>query len=304
MKTLDIVIPSFQRGEVLLDTINALHKQADHFESLIIVDQTDYSANDQILKNLESLAKKGVIDFIREAKPSIPNAMNIGLLKANSDLVLFLDDDITPSESLVAEHKQTYSDSVVAVVGQILQPGEVPVTVTDYPNNQGFDADLVFPFYSDKEKTIQNCMAGNLSVNRQAAIDCGGFDTNFIAVAYRFETEFCRRLIKHSGKVFKFSPTASIDHLKIAIGGTRNKAPNFLTSILPDHSVGEYYFVMRETQGFAQCYYILRRYFGSLKARYYLLKPWWIPVRLIAELRGFFQALSLNKKGPQYIKND
>jgi len=161
MKTLDIVIPSFQRGEVLLDTINALHKQADH---------------------------------------SIPNAMNIGLLRANSDLVLFLDDDISPSESLLAQHKQAYSDDVVAVVGQILQPGEVPVTVTDYPNNQGFDADLVFPFYSDKEKTIQNCMAGNLSVNRQAAIDCGGFDTNFIAVAYRFETEFCRRLIKHSGK--------------------------------------------------------------------------------------------------------
>jgi len=304
MKTIDIVIPSFQRGEVLLDTINALHKQQDDFETLIVVDQTDYSANDTVLKSLETLAGNGIIDFIREQKPSIPNAMNIGLLAARSDLVLFLDDDIRPSEALVSQHKKGNSGGVIAVVGQILQPGEAPVTVTEYPNNQGFDADLVFPFYSDKEKIIQNCMAGNLSVDRQAAIDCGGFDTNFIAVAYRFETEFCRRLIKYSGKNFKFSPTASIDHLKIVTGGTRNKARNFLTSMLPDHSVGEYYFLMRESKGLAKWYYILRRYFGSLKARYYVLNPWWIPIRLIAEARGFCQALGLNKKGPQYIKND
>jgi len=304
MKTLDIVIPSFQRGAVLLDTINILQKQKDDFETLIIVDQTDYSANDQVLRDLESLAENGTIDFIREEKPSIPNAMNIGLLAASSDLVLFLDDDITPSETLVAQHKQAYSEEVIAVVGQILQPGEVSITITSYPSNQGFDADLVFPFYSDKERIIQNCMAGNLSVDRQAAIDCGGFDTNFIAVAYRFETEFCRRLIKNSGKLFKFSPAASIHHLKISTGGTRNKAKNFLTSMLPDHSVGEYYFVLRESKGVAKWYYVMRRYFGSLRARYYVLKPWWIPIRLIAEARGFCQALSLNKKGPQYIKND
>ena len=301
-RTLDIVIPSYQRGAILLDTIDYLHKQTEDYVSLIIVDQTVYSDGDETAEKLQSMSEQGVIQWVREEKPSIPNAMNIGLLTASSDLVLFLDDDIVPADNLISMHIAAHSDqSIVASVGQILQPNEHAKTVDVPESLESFDADLNFPFYSNTKRYIQNCMAGNLAVNREAAIACGGFDTNFIGAAYRFETEFCRRLLRHSQAHCLFSPEATLQHLKIASGGTRSKAKNFLCSILPDHSVGEYYFVLREAKGFAKIYYLLRRYFGSLKARFYLLKPWWIPVRMIAEARGFYNALLLLLNGPRYI---
>ena len=304
-RTLDIVIPTYQRGKVLLDTIEYLQSQADDYISLIIVDQTSYYDGDEVARKLQDFANQNMIQWIREEKPSIPNAMNIGLLAAESDIVLFLDDDIIPENCLVSEHIAAYSDqSIVASVGQILQPNEQAISVVLPESSDNFDADLEFPFNSNTQQYIQNCMAGNLSVNRKIAIASGGFDTNFVGVAYRFETEFCRRLLRYSQLNCLFVPSAKIQHLKVLSGGTRSKAKNFLCSALPDHSVGEYYFVLQETSGLTCVYHLLRRYFGSLKARFYLSKPWWIPVRIVAETRGFFNALVLFINGPRYIKHD
>lgn len=309
MKTLDIVIPSYQRGNVLLDTIAHLQTQSNDYISLIVVDQTDYNDQDPVAARLHELDEIGVIQWLREQQPSIPNAMNIGLLAASSDVVLFLDDDIIPADNLVSEHIAAYNDqSIVAGVGQILQPDEKPKDMPLSEVKHDFDADLQFPFYSTQQAYIRNCMAGNFSVNRKLAISCGGFDTNFVGAAYRFETEFCRRLLRFGQVRYGqanclFIPTASIQHLKAPSGGTRSKAKNFLCSILPDHSVGEYYFVLSETQGLARGYYLLRRYFSALKARFYLSKPWWIPIRIIAETRGVCKALLLFLNGPQYIQN-
>ena len=306
--TLDIVIPSYQRGHVLLDTIEYLRIQINDYTSLIIVDQTVYNEGDGVANKLQTLSEQGEINWIREDKPSIPNAMNIGLLAAESDIVLFLDDDIIPAGNLISEHLAAYSDpSIVASVGQVLQPNEQPKNINFPQSSESldeFDADLSFPFYSTAKQYIQNCMAGNLSVDRKAAIACGGFDANFVGVAYRFETEFCRRLLRHSQARCLFFPAASIQHLKVPSGGTRSNAKNFMSSIMPDHSVGEYYFVLRETKGLRRLYYLLRRYLGSLKARFYLFKPWWIPVRMIAETRGFFNALRLFLSEPKHIQND
>ena len=299
---IDIVIPTYQRAHVLLDTIDYLRNQAEDYVALIIVDQTDYIEGDEVANKLKMMSEDGVIQWVREEKPSIPNAMNIGLQKAQSDLVLFLDDDIIPTDHLVAEHIAAHADlSIVASVGQILQPNEEPKSVKMAESTDSFGADLAFPFYSNTKQYIRNCMAGNLSVDRQKAIACGGFDTNFIGAAYRFETEFCRRLLRHSQARCVFSPKATIHHLKVPSGGTRSKAKNFLCSMLPDHSVGEYYFVFKETKGLFRVYCLLKRYFGSLKARFYLSRPWWIPVRMIGEARGFYHALRLFLNGPNYI---
>lgn len=304
-RTVDIVIPTYQRGHVLLDTIEYLRSQAEDYISLIIVDQTKYVDDDNVAIQLQDLADKGFIHWVREDTPSIPNAMNIGLLTAQSDLVLFLDDDIIPADNLVSEHIAAHLDqSIVASVGQILQPNEQAKNVVVAESSDRFDADLLFPFYSSTKQYIRNCMAGNLCVNRNAAIACGGFDTNFINVAYRFETEFCRRLLRHSQARFLFFPTAVIHHLKVPSGGTRSHVKNFLCSIKPGYCVGEYYFVLCETSGFTRLYYILKTYIRAPKARFYVFKPWWIPVRMIAEARGLYLALKLFWHGPRHIKHD
>ena len=148
-------------------------------------------------------------------------------------------------------------------------------------------------------------MAGNLVVDRQAAIECGGFDQQFSGAAYRFETEFCRRMIAYTNKPFHFNPQASLNHLKIATGGTRAVVNSFLTSMSPIHSQGDYYFAMRCGKRKSEVIlYTLHRFFGCLKKRFYLYKPWWIPIRLIGETRGLYRAYVMFQQGPNLINWD
>src|SRR4029078_2122533 len=86
-------------------------------------------------------------------------------------------------------------------------------------------------------------MGGNFSIERNRALNLGGFDENFVHVAYRFEAEFAARAIAAGEKIW-FEPDASIRHIKASTGGPRSYGEH-LTTIKPSHSVGEYYYLMR-----------------------------------------------------------
>jgi GT2 family glycosyltransferase len=142
-------------------------------------------------------------------------------------------------------------------------------------------------------------MGGNFSIRKQVALDLGGFDENFVKVAYRFEAEFAERLLATRARIL-FQPTASVIHLKIATGGTRSFG-HHLTSIRPGHSVGKYYYLLMAKNA----HYRFRRFvFGPLLAvwtKHHLVRPWWIPVTLCAEFSGMGWALWLFARGPQHI---
>ena len=117
--SLAVVIPTYNRGQVLLDTISMLLKQNNRADEIIIVDQTHYVNHDPIFQTLKSYEKNGDIRFIQRQQPSIPIAMNVGLLLAQSDFVLFLDDDINIKPDFIEQHRTVIQEhSGLAHVGQ------------------------------------------------------------------------------------------------------------------------------------------------------------------------------------------
>lgn len=304
MSNISVVIPSYQRAEIVLNTIQLLLGQVVRADEILIVDQTDYVDSDPFAAQLKQLDKDGKIRWIRLDTPSIPLAMNTGLVNAKSDFVLFLDDDSSFKSTLIETYcSYLEQERSVAIVGQVIQPYEQATALpASYRAGDGIHRDLNFKFNSTEDRRIHNCMAGNLLVDKAQAQQAGGFDQQFEGVAYRFETEFCRRLIRYSGQPFLFGARASIDHLKLSTGGTRSAVPNFLTSTSPVHSQGDYYFALRESRGVERWQYILRRLISSCVARFYLRHPWWIPVRLIGECRGIIAALSKLRQAPIYLQ--
>ncbi|MEM7357724.1 MAG: glycosyltransferase [Pseudomonadota bacterium] len=301
MTDLSIVIPSFRRAPILLKTLGLLFQQSTSVKQIIVVDQTPYAQDDPYLKQLQALSAEGRIVLLQPTRPSIPAAMNRGMLAADSTYVLFLDDDIEVASNFIAAHRSALHDNPVAQVGQVLQPDQKSMVRNDnYQPGSGLYRDLNFPFNSDQPADIHNCMAGNLCVERDSAIDAGGFDENFLGAAYRFETEFCRRLTRDSGRAFSFLPSAVIHHLQYQTGGTREHANHF-TSVSAVHSMGDYYFALREAGGTERWRYIARRLVGSLKSRFYLKQPWYLPVRLLAEFSGLLQAIKYHLRGPRLI---
>lgn len=292
-----MVIPTYQREQVLVDTIKCLLRQRVRPAEILIVDQTPrHEASVQ--ENLSSWHQRGEINWIRQQKPSIPIAMNTGLKAATQAIVLFLDDDIRADQDLVAAHLEAYGKypEASAIVGQVLQPGESSANVNIDCSRSGLCADLNFPFFSNKSDWVSNVMAGNLSVRRDAALKVGGFDENFSGVAYRFETDFARRLIGARGKI-RYYPAAAIDHLRLSSGGTRSHGSH-LTSASPRHGTGDYYFAFLHGHGMERWSYSLSRFFREVRTRFHLRHPWWIPVKLLGEFRALIagRALARSKK--------
>jgi GT2 family glycosyltransferase len=214
--------------------------------------------------------------------------MNEALLAAATPVVLYLDDDVEPAPHLIAAHERAHADGAIwAVVGQILQPGEEPRHF-EQPED-----DLEFHFNHDAGCFVANVMAGNLSVKRERAIGIGGFDENFVGVAYRFETDFALRLVAAGGKVW-FSPEAGLRHLKLASGGLRSFGDH-RSSPSPAHSVGDYYFAIHHRPPLWR--YALRRLRKNAVTRYHLRHPWTIPTKVIGELRGLLLARTLARAG-------
>jgi glycosyltransferase involved in cell wall biosynthesis len=298
-----VAIPTFGRDQVLVGTIRYLLDQNPAAAEILVMDQTpkhDLSTEDQ----LRDWDEKGIIRWLRLEKPSITASMNVALREANYPIVLFVDDDIVPRIGLVGAHASVYeeSDDIWAVSGQVLQQGEEPATGLGRYTQNGLAASLDFSFYYTSRAWVQSAMAGNLSVLRERALEIGGFDENFVGVAYRFETEFCRRIWKNGGKVL-FEPAASVRHLRVDHGGIRRYGNHF-SSPSPAHGVGDYYFALRQGVDLESILYMLKRPFRETCTRFHLRKPWYIPVKWVGELSAMIWATALALSGPRYISSD
>lgn len=284
---ISVAIPTYRREQVLLDTLNYLLTLDAGPAEILVIDQTERH-EESTRQRLNELHDSGRIHWLKLETPSIPQAMNRGLLAARQDVVLFLDDDIHPEPELLAAHHAAHEqNNDVLVAGRVIQPWE---------EGRDFSAAEAFCFAGLKPAWIDEFMGGNFSVRRDTALSLGGFDENFVRVAYRFEAEFAHRW-RSAGRRIYFEPAACLHHLKDSGGGTRTYGEH-LTTWRPDHAVGAYYFCLR-TGAVGE---FLKRPVRAVATRHHLRRPWWIPLTLVAELRGMAWALMLFARGPRYAQ--
>ncbi len=288
--TLSVAIPTYGRDQVLIESVAALLALDPPPFELLVVDQTprhDPASEER----LAAWQEEGRIRWLRLPTPSITGAMNRALQEACGDRVLFLDDDILPDSELLTAHEragETTPDAMLA--GRVLQP---------WHGGQSDPEDGPFLFNSLRPRSVEEFMGGNVAIPRRQALDLGGFDQNFVRVAYRFEAEFAHRW-RRAGHPIQYVPGALIHHLRAERGGTRSYGKH-LTTVKPDHAVGRYYFQLRTQPlptALAAC---LRGWLGSVRSRHHLRHPWWIPPTLLAEGRGLLWALRLQAKGPALL---
>lgn len=288
-----IAIPTYNRGPILVRTLESLLSMWPHAAELLVVDQTrEHPA--EVDARLRQWEASGLVRMVRLATPSIPHAMNVALREARHEHVLFLDDDSAPVPDCLEAHAQALAQpGIWAVVGQVLQPGEEPAHFEETVLRRGLLRDLEFRFNHDAACDVQNVIACNLSVSRERALSIGGFDENYTAVAYRFETDFALRVVAAGGRV-RFEPAAAVRHLKIPTGGVRAYGDH-RTSANPAHAVGDYYFALSHAPHVGR--YVAQRLRRNVLTRFHLTHPWTIPAKLIGEARGLLLARKLGRKG-------
>ncbi|WP_216901267.1 glycosyltransferase [Synechococcus sp. CCY 9618] len=288
--TLSVAIPTYGRDQVLVDSVTALLGLDPPPFELLVVDQTPHHDPD-CEAQLAAWQEEGRIRWLRLPVPSITGAMNRALLEAQGDRVLFLDDDILPDPQLLTAHRRAGAeDDRAMLAGRVLQP---------WHNGRSDPEDGPFLFNSLRSQPVEAFMGGNVAIPRKQALALGGFDQNFVKVAYRFEAEFAHRW-RQAGHPIQYVPEALIHHLRAERGGTRSYGKH-LTTVKPDHAVGRYYFQLRTRPlpvALAEC---LRGWLASVRSRHHLRHPWWIPPTLLAESLGLLWALRLQARGPALL---
>lgn len=285
--TISIVIPTYQREQVLLDTLERLLPLLRSGDEIVVVDQTARHEPATAI-GLRELVNRGAIRWFRRAKPAICASMNLGAVLAKGELLLFVDDDVIPTFQLLEAHRVAHAAEAALPItcGQVLQPWN------SEPTDEAMTFARGFPFNYSKPCDILDLIGCNFAVRRDFFLHVGGFDEQFIGVCYRYEAEFTQRVFRETGRKVRFLPDASLRHLQAGGGGTRSfgakEAWRHITG-----SVGDYYFALRCLHAGACLRHSLQRLVREPMNRRTLRRPWLIPLLLVREIAAWLWAARL-----------
>ena len=208
MPGFSVVIPTYQRRDRLRMVLERLGRQVyprDCLEIVIVCDGcTDGSA--EMARSLNLPFPTTVLEEPNQG-PAV--ARNLGLSRARGPFVLFIDDDVMPPPTFVAEHARAHGEHTDRVVIGPLMPApgrsrswiawEGEKLVEQYElMGAGRWKPTPYQFYT-----------GNASVLLEAVKKAGGFDRRFLRAE---DIELALRLQK-AGLRFEFAQRAAATHL-------------------------------------------------------------------------------------------
>lgn len=214
---ISIVIPTYERGEVLINTIKDSLNQSIKNIEVLVIDQTEQH-QPEVAKKLSSISDSRFRYFLIRP-PSVTAAKNFALSKARADIVLFLDDDVRFDSNLAKAHLQAYKKlpDISAVGGRVMQNGfpimEDILRFDDIAVSRGV-------FTSPKGGYTNAFPGGNVSMKVKDALSVGGFDTRYYWNAFREESDMSIKMSKSGLKIY-FEPKAELLHLATPSGGSR-----------------------------------------------------------------------------------
>jgi len=192
-----VVIPSYDRAVKLDLLLAALAAQdtTEPFEVIVVLDgSTDPSRH--VLTSWEQVGVFASLRWIEQARQGQAIARNTGALVAEAPVLLFLDDDVIPDETLIRTHLSHHaSGERIVVLGdcEIMRSGsgslaELALWMWWEDTNHRRAAVWQPPSYRD-------FCTGNLSLRRDDFARVGGFDQDFTGYG-REDYELGYRLLK------------------------------------------------------------------------------------------------------------
>lgn len=205
---MSVVVPTYNRRESVLRTLRALARQtlpADAFEVIVISD----GATDGTTEAVRALQTPYRLKFTEQKNQGPSVARNFGARQAAAPLLVYVDDDIEPKETFLAEHAAAHEghDNLV-VIGPQNGPQNEPMD-----NWVAWEHEMLRRQYVNFINGVwqagpNNLYSGNFSLRREHFLAVGGFDEKFTR---QEDVELGFRLEQH-GLQFQFNPRADAIH--------------------------------------------------------------------------------------------
>ena len=204
-----VIIPTFNRADILPAAIESVLKQHSHdpFELIVV----DNNSSDGTKEAIDAYVKQSQnIRYLFEPLPGASRARNLGITCARADIVAFLDDDVRAGEGWIETIIDTFDrhPNVTFIGGKVLPdwcetPPEwltrdhwSPLALVDYGDR---------PFYVTGDRPV--CLvSANLAVRRSAFDKFGLFNDAFL----RCEDHELEDRILYAGGRGLYVPTLSV----------------------------------------------------------------------------------------------
>jgi GT2 family glycosyltransferase len=289
--TVAVAVPTYFRDSVLVSTLEQVLAQSLPPDEVIVVDQTPIH-DPGVEEWLEARSREGRIVWLRQGAPSLPRARNRALAESQSDIVLFIDDDVRLSHDFVKAHAEVFADErVAAVAGRVLDARnrKAPCTTRTWP--RVLDHRYFSLEGTERVEGIARLSGCNHSVRRTAMIKCGGYDENYDGWAHGEDADAALRLWK-AGKLIVFEPRAELVHLAVPAGGCRienggKRLPEWAVSYCL-HYLGVRHLFPR-LEFWTDLLVVRVRQFVLRKEN--VLRPWRLPWALIGYCAGLTRAV-------------
>lgn len=212
---LSVIIPTYNRGKIFNQTLASLCLALKNIESEIIV-VNDYKSKELVIEN----QTKEVI-VINNPLQGAASARNLGFSISKGDLILFLDDDMLISKSVIIN----LMDFTKSNHNKILSPNWIyPISISNQLNETKFGRFLVSIEYNslkgwiksnenwDGEEYIKTKGIASycLMIKRQNFIELGGYNQTFLFAGAE-DYDLTKRLEK-MGIEFYIAPKQMIFH--------------------------------------------------------------------------------------------
>jgi peptidoglycan/xylan/chitin deacetylase (PgdA/CDA1 family) len=199
---LSVVIPSYQRRDLVVMSVQALARQqgAGAFEVIVVVD----GSSDGTAAALRDLELPFPMTVLEQANRGQAAARNAGGYAARGDILLFLDDDMEADPGLVVAHDRSHQEGAQVVVGHIPLHPDSPRTLLSTWVEEGVNRRAERLSSPGASIHMSDLVGGQLSVARKAFLAAGGFDAH---LACGEDMEFGYRLLRLGYRAV-FSPEA------------------------------------------------------------------------------------------------
>jgi peptidoglycan/xylan/chitin deacetylase (PgdA/CDA1 family)/glycosyltransferase involved in cell wall biosynthesis len=176
---LSVVVPTYQRRDVVLATLHALGRQdtTDPFEVVVVVD----GSTDGTAAAVAAVDWPFELQLLEQDNHGLAVTRNRGARAARAPLVLFIDDDMEADPGLVRVHLEAHRSGAEAVVGAMPLHPDSPKTILAEGVGRWADELAERCAQPGYELGPDDIFGGQLSIGRDLFFRLGGFDERFTA---------------------------------------------------------------------------------------------------------------------------
>ena len=210
-----VIIPTINRQASLFQTVQSILEGQVLPDQIIIVDQSESEEKKCESRRIitDMLADRSILDYICLEEPSLTHARNVGLRKAQEDIIVFMDDDVDVREDTFYSIGFVMKDVSLAMIAGIDE--SMPITHTKMGYLMGtksirnhaighvtYSVLGRFPDHEILQETPTQWAMGFFFVVRKPLLDKWGirFDEKLKSYAYAEDLDFTYRYYKRAWK--------------------------------------------------------------------------------------------------------